>query len=602
MAKIKLNSMPDYQARMPRQPHDVGQSFAFTSSTGMELPVYYDMLHLGDELHFNGNMFTRVNPLFVAALAEVDLFVDYFFVPLSVIYTPSPSMFYQTDDLVSGIFKSEEFRNDRFPLFNINAASREILTLPANASYKHGLQQDLVLPANVFDCQGKAWVRLLNHLGYSLSQLEDDQNDPNPNSTPWFLCAYHACHELYFRNDDREFKSYDYNLDKWYDSSTPFTDPWLLHLNYASAYKDYFNSVKVSPISSSVSLLEGASDASQLLSKVRNYLTEYRPAISDQMSSEVSLGADSTTVMQDATQEGDKFFNTSSIRSIFALEKLLRVIGRADKNYESQFLAHFGVKIPHDIMHNITHIGQDKCTLTFQPVVSTANTFNGTTGSALGEIGGQGQVSMTGKKRSFTAPCHGVFMAIYHSIPRMRYFGGIDKLHTLYRVIDFWQPEYDHQGMQPLYEYECRQFEESPHVRPIGWQFNYEQFKRKYDRVSLAFNDPQSLGGRNTVNQYYPWVLASNPYAIPFTEVDKQSGRNPIENQNKNIVFGPLSLLSTPHDLDGIMQVPYSTAWIENTHFDTAHLLFQTDPFIHDFRMNCKKVNFMSEYGEPELD
>lgn len=88
MAK-KLNSMPDYQARMPKQPHDTSRSLAFTASTGMELPVYYDMLHLGDELHFNGNLFARLNPLFTAALAEIDLHVDYFFVPLSVMYTPS---------------------------------------------------------------------------------------------------------------------------------------------------------------------------------------------------------------------------------------------------------------------------------------------------------------------------------------------------------------------------------------------------------------------------------------------------------------------------------------------------------------------------------
>ena len=36
--------MPDYQARMPKQPHDTSRSIAFTASTGMELPVYYDML------------------------------------------------------------------------------------------------------------------------------------------------------------------------------------------------------------------------------------------------------------------------------------------------------------------------------------------------------------------------------------------------------------------------------------------------------------------------------------------------------------------------------------------------------------------------------
>ena len=46
MAK-KLNSMPDYQARLPKHPHDVSQSTTFTAAPGMLQPVYYDMLAFG---------------------------------------------------------------------------------------------------------------------------------------------------------------------------------------------------------------------------------------------------------------------------------------------------------------------------------------------------------------------------------------------------------------------------------------------------------------------------------------------------------------------------------------------------------------------------
>lgn len=81
MAK-KLNSMPDYQARMPRQPHDMSQSITLSFSTGMELPVYYDMLHLGDDIYASANMFCRLQNPLTATLADVDIHFDYFLYPL----------------------------------------------------------------------------------------------------------------------------------------------------------------------------------------------------------------------------------------------------------------------------------------------------------------------------------------------------------------------------------------------------------------------------------------------------------------------------------------------------------------------------------------
>ena len=74
MAK-KLNSMPDYQARMPKQPHDVSQSFTFTMAPAMELPVYYDMLHPGDDLHFSNGLFVRLQNPMTAPLGDIDLHI-----------------------------------------------------------------------------------------------------------------------------------------------------------------------------------------------------------------------------------------------------------------------------------------------------------------------------------------------------------------------------------------------------------------------------------------------------------------------------------------------------------------------------------------------
>lgn len=598
MAK-KLNSMPDYQARMPKQPHDVSQSFTFTSSTGMLLPVYFDMLHTGDELHFDLNAFTRLNPLNAPTLGEIDLHFDYFFVPLSVMYTPATSIFYQTDDLISSVIQKDSLDTDRFPLFNIDSALTKLKTsLGVNGNQAYGENGNYVSMLNSsFDCAGKAALRLLDLLEYSYFPLFDsDASNCNPHTTPWFLLAYHACYQLYYRNDDRQQKAYKlFNADFYYNSPAVWDDYLLLGLNYASAYKDYFNSVKVSPIGSSMSMLNGSSSW-DMLSKVNSYLfngASYSRAGAD--GDNASDDKLATTINNDECN----YVNVANIRQLFMVDKLLRVTGRASKDYESQFLAHFGIKIPHDDLHNITHIGHDMVSLKPFPVVSSADTATENGGAALGDVGGQGYVSLDGKKRNFKAPFHGVFMVIFHAQPKFRYYPGISKLHDLSDPMKFWQPEYDRKGMQPLFVYEFYKEDNSLETGRIGWQFAYEHFKRKFDKVSLAFRNPYSSGG--STNMYAPWVMSRKPYQLPNASAPWQ----PISD-NADLPNGELgdftSLLSTPHDLDMIMSVPYQSTWIADLSFRDAHQLFKTDPLITDMRFTCKKVNFMSEYGEPELD
>ena len=124
----KLNSMPDYQARMPKHPHDVSQSTAFTCAPGMLLPVYHDMLHAGDEIHYSASEFVRFNPLEAQPLGEVDVHLDFFFVPLTVMYLPTSSMFYQTDDLVSSMFSRSSLNSLQFPVLDIPTGFRDLKT------------------------------------------------------------------------------------------------------------------------------------------------------------------------------------------------------------------------------------------------------------------------------------------------------------------------------------------------------------------------------------------------------------------------------------------------------------------------------------------
>ena len=68
--------------------------------------------------------------------------------------------------------------------------------------------------------------------------------------------------------------------------------------------------------------------------------------------------------------------STALIRQAFANEKLAMITGRT-KNYDSQVLAHFGVKVPHDVKHDVTLVGRDTYKLRVGEVTSLATTQTG---------------------------------------------------------------------------------------------------------------------------------------------------------------------------------------------------------------------------------
>lgn len=607
----KLNSMPDYRASMPRQPHDVSQSTGFTACPGMLLPVYHDMLHTGDTLHFSASQFTRLNPLNVASVGDIDVHLDYFFVPLTVMYTPSSSMFYQTDDLVSSVFASDSFVSDVFPTYDFkNFLSysfvdsgeydpHPIYSLPQPVKG----DQEPNLPYECFDVQGKSIFRLWDLLDMNpmalLYTIDNQEFFDYPSFTPWFALAYQAIYQLFFRNDDREPKNYHYNIDKYYDTANWFEEhaddeKSIFCINYVSRPKDYFNSVKVSPIGSSVSMLNSGQYL-DIYNQVNSWIDSSSVLQSQNDGIPVSGDFGGPLITQASIPVTSSSLSSNRIRHLFMVEKLLRVIGRAEKNYESQFLAHYGIKIPHDVMHNITHIGHDMVTFNAKGIISQADTYNSETdeGSALGQVGGEGYAMLSGRQHHFKAPFHGVFMCISHIIPRQRYVLGLSKLHQFNSPSDFWQPEFDRRGMQPIFGYEF--YSSSYTSARVGWQYAYEQFKRKADRVTRAFAPHL---GRNLVNVYSPWFIANYPYSHIM-----YNGSSYLYQSGVDVLVS--DLLVAPTDLNVQMQVLHDTRWPSisqgEKYSDKPWILYQTDPFICDFNMKIKKVNMMSEYGEPEL-
>lgn len=622
MAKNRL----DYQAQLSRHSHDVSAGYSASIAPGLIVPQFFDILGPGDSIYYRTHMFARLQDVVTAFLGEIDLHIDYFFVPLQMIYTPFGQIYAQTDDYLSSVYQNMPSK-DSYPLMNILPSSpvdNYIL-----GTYGYGTPYP-------FECYGKQYCRLMDALDAnplvaldSTAQYASATKTPgtsdidqtlctSPYVSPWIFCAYQAIYQKFYRNDEFERLNVgSYNIDQFWNSSNfPATDQLIMR--YCQRSSDYFTKTRVSPIASAVNAqyqtsgpfpANGGSPDS-LIFKVDSFLTTggssfpftsfiqpYNSSIINTQSSSSFEGVDTIGNSEKASNSSYAPLSASNIRALFAVDKYARIYGRADKTYDDQILAHFGIHIPHDVKHDLTHLKHYHCVIQSDPIFGTANvaTNNGSLNSPListiGQVGGQGSSTLDSDQEKFTAPVHGVFMAVAYVVTKPRYTHTFSKLHLLKDRLSFPIPEYDKLGAQPLYAFECNRYylQNSYISTRIGWQNRYQQFKEKYDRASLVYA-VHDYGHVSTANNIYSsWIIARNSFAPNGNTFGTTSSMVP-----------PYYFFESPYALNNIMIVPYNGDW-NDVWYEQPHLMFQQDPILTEFKCFAKKVSWMSETGEPDL-
>ena len=621
----KLDSTPLKSAHLSKSSHDLNHVFDFTSSTGMILPLVCDILNPGESIDTKVDLSqTRTQPLDAAAYLDLDLHVDYFFVPMTLLYSKFESFIYRIKDYYS----SANNINYDMPLMDLDIAKA---SAQSNA-YRRVLNIGLGLN---FDDYGKGILRLFDHLGYgtllnSTSTGWSADSAYNPKIFPWALLAYNAAYEYYFINDEYEdFENYLFNADGTVNNGSEIGIDSVgfiprIELKYRNKYHDYFTRLKASPIVSGKNLLDSAGSLSLAKSWLsREIITGSVPPIVDgrvgssgsNFASMVTNAPDRINSSDTRTTFGflaDDFtssssavngmdINTANLRALFANEKLWTITGLNRKQYDAQTLAHFGYDVPTDVLHQVQHIGHHLYNLKVGEVISTAGTNN----QPLATVAGKGYAFENNDKNiRFTAPCHGVYIALYSSAIHRNYFGAFRKENAVGSWQDFYQPEFDHLGMQPMFLFETRQdkFGLSStfnYGTILGWQYRYEQYKSRYDRSSLAFaND--FFGGSNVL------------YAGPF------SSWAPSDVPLEGLAFSAMSYVpasymkwimkESPSELNNMMSVSYDPRWYEGATGESLDYLkhpwlaYSTDPLIHHALIHYKKLSTMSAYSMPKLN
>lgn len=576
-----INQNPQHVARLGYSGFNMENLLKFSSTTGELLPVYYDILNPGDKVNLKSTIRTRTMPLASPAMTSLTEHVDWFFVPLEQLYSAFGAFYYGVQDIRSSLMSNNIAQKlPNVPGSNVFQICQQLYT-KAGRSYPQLFQDAFGLKTSA--------LRLADCLGFPISRWLGKAREAaditkggslySLGFVPLLFCAYQKIYMDYYRLSDREANDPNYyNLDQFYENSQ--IDAWLqfFKMRYRPYKKDFFTNIQISPIfgeQNSVSIAQNFNPTA-----VRQWLepttsqgnpdgSYYGTTVDSDSNSEATTVHSSKWTQTVPNVGSISYISAAQMRTTFAIDKLLEITRRAGKHYDKQTLAHFGVDVPDGISGECTYIGSSQSKINIGDVISTAETSD----APLGQLAGKGYGYGESDNLQYEAKCHGVLMAIYSCVPDVDYTNNmVDKLNSLASREDWYIPEYENLGMQPLFGYQCDACDPDLNSSSrVGWQYRYSELKQKYNVVRGALAD-----------SLHYW----------------STQRTMKGNQLKDF-------LVSPWFLDDIMLVGYTPN--DNMAIDTIasedHLvhLYDRDPLIHEMYFDVKKASKMSTYGLPTL-
>lgn len=485
-----VSRVPKIKASTPNRPRnafDLSQRHLFTAHAGMLLPVLSLDLLPHDHVEINASDFMRTMPMNTAAYVSMRGVYEFFFVPYHQLYPQFDQMITgMTDyhsraikDLMGGVIKG-------IPCMNLQDSFQTITS-------EEGGDFDIV---NFDTTYGS--LRLLDLLGYGRVKkcngtfYFSDNAVRRPhfdyNVSLFRLAAYQKIYQDFYRNTQYEFFEINtFSLDKYKGlvDSRIILDNHMFELRYRNAQQDYMSNVRPSQLFSS---------------NISNDMFKSLPMGMAIARDEINISGGNSAIGVDVhsfVDTANTFLNTSSIRSAFAIDKLLRVTTQAGKTFQDQMRAHYGVEIPESRDGKVHYIGGFDSDIQLSDVTQTSGTTSSSAETAgyLGKLTSKGTGSGSGRI-VYDAKEHGVLMCIYSLIPMAAYDSTrIDPMNLKINRFDFFTPEFENLGLQPLLIKTISSFTGDEHANDVlGWQPRYSEYKTALDinHGQFSYNDALS--------------------------------------------------------------------------------------------------------------
>lgn len=571
MANLKaVLQRPKVSATYSRNAFD--RSFSLNTSYqlgGLE-PIMAQPMIAGSHIKLNRAIFQRTADVNTAAFPKVDTHVEFFAVPIRLLWMYWNNFKLNIQDFNStmqGIVSTPSVSSTSFtpnnpvcPSFDVAAFHREINGILFNntssSSYFTGITP----------LKGAALgsYRLLGAFGYGqypLSNVASAESAASQAVTylvnPFKALAYQKVYFDHFRNT-----AYESNDPLYYNVDDIFTNTPMVanrvgkifQYRYVNYRKDYFQSVYPS-LNYTVSQPSGGSWS--VPDNVVYLMNGTTAQDINTQQNQVGLGSglNYTTNVP--------YLSVQQIRAAFALDKLLRASAYAPKHVKDQFEARYGVKGVESDNESV-RIGAFMNDILIQEVTNTA--------ANLGEIGGKG-VGYDGFKKDieYTFKEDSILLGVMYSLPRTSYDSTfVENWNSKLDREDFFVPEYMNLGMQPFMNSERSFIVNSTGVRVPVWDVvnNIIGYKDRYSEYKLGID--RNLGNFNIDGALADFVVHSN-------------------STQGAVVAGANYFKVKPTDMDSIFVQATDTGDITTDKFIT-HL---------DIKLICNQN--MSVHGQPAL-
>ena len=507
-----------------RNGFDLSYRNIMTANAGQLIPCMVKDVVPSDKLSINLSWFSRTAPLNTCAYTRIREHVDCFFVPYRLLWRYSDLLFTGVGSLQSA-FTFDPSQNHITDGPSVCPPCFYPLTVKRFTNAQISLSTGLN-PAILTDDGGLfrnlGTVKLLDALGYgdfSFCLNSSSHSMPNVYLNAFRLLAYQKIYSDFYRNEQWEdSKPTCFNVDYLAPSAIP-TDVFnplvstivnkplspstyddynnnVFSLRYANYPKDLFTGILPSPQYSGTSYapVEVSSEDGNLsfvvdsLSQSQDFLVADGDKVS--VNDHSSLSTPLTLTLKDVFSKDDinsiqGQLSILDLRKAQALQRWKEITNCHKKSYKAQLEAHFDVDVSNDRSDMVRYLGGNVQMININEVVNT-NLVNSNP-----NIGGTGQGNGN-TTINFTAPEHGIVMAIYYAEPILDYSSSsIDSFNLKTATEDYFIPEFDKLGMQPL---NIHTFTSDKSVIDsyvsynkhafLGYVPRYAEYKTSFDRVS----------------------------------------------------------------------------------------------------------------------
>lgn len=570
---FNLNTL---KAHPERNAFDLSHNDVFSCAPGMLLPISCTEVLPNEHYEINPQIFLRTMPLNSASFVRMRQHVEFFFVPMRVLCRQFNQFVVGTKYPMSGLSTLNEFSKS-LPSITLQT----LMDAAKNATTSDGLNIPIKNGA----------MRLLDLLGYGFSTVRGltPQNYPakyssggveqtSPSLSIFRLACYQKIYQDYYRNpywesaDALKFNFDDKYGSGLYNSTDADRIKSLLTIQYRNWSKDFFTSVQ--PTFQGAPFVTRSVDISNFMLDA-NGANAFSPStvVGGTKSSIPNVDGSSVSALTVSYSQGGRLaIPIHNIRAAFALDKLYRLQQQSGNgSYGEQIRNRFGFGGVHDDW-KATYLGGSSSPVSIGEVITTANTQSGDSPiGQTGDIYGKAS-SVNDAKIVYDTKEHGIIMGIFSVTPDADYNSfGIDPHNFKLNFEQFYQPEFDRLGHQPLNTYYLTCLSPSSTTdssswlqRVIGFQNRYLEYKTGFDKVHGQFCTGGSLSA---------WTAPRNT-GLLFDVSGKAFNYN--------------SLKVSPKILNSICSVT----------FDGND---NTDPILVDSHISIKAIRPMSVSDEPLL-